>query len=171
MGGGRLLAPAYQLNSSSSPPLSLFAGSLFSIWLTNFRFSRIMSLSLVSFWQQIFGSMSTNSWWCFFSSKIPTSSQIPEIISLLCALLNGSTRDQTTLWVAILYFYLYLYLLLHYLYLLRVLLYAGTGDQTALGDLSSSPAAIGILSAANVTLHYFTYTPIAIVQNLNKSAT
>ena len=67
--------------------------------------------------------------------------------------------------------YLYLYLLLHYLYLLRVLLYAGTGDQTALGDLSSSPAAIGILSAANVTLHYFTHQPIATVQNLNKSAT
>ena len=37
--------------------------------------------------------------------------------------------------------------------LLHALLYAGTRDQTALGDLSSSPPAIDILSAANVTLH------------------
>ena len=55
--------------------------------------------------------------------------------------------------------------------LLHALLYAGTRDQTAVGDLSSSPPAIGILSAANVTLHYFTHQPIATVQNLNKSAT
>ena len=98
--------------------------------------------------------MSTNFQKCFFKNTHITS--YPRNCSLLCALLYETTRDQTARGVAILNFYLYL--LLHYLYLLRVLLYAGTGDQTALGDLSSSPAAIGILSAANVTLHYFTHT-------------